>query len=636
MADPNSTAFPLFLRPSVAKKDNEGSLQRQIQEIVSTKGHLRTVTETSLDADIVADDAGIKVEAQPSIEDEDVDAGDERGTIEHLTKVKQQMVAIIGDAHNTAMLTVDFVSLLLSKYNTQGKSSMSDGLKQSISPGTLAYDQLDIGEPTNVEKSTDELVAQGQRLKGLTAAADNLLSAAGRLEKEVRKETTYWKEVLSVADAGWSVCRVSRNSEMLGVQLGFAEAGPLFRNQGFTVLNSNDDGSLYLHQRVANRQKMIRIRIAQNGKIVGTARLRSELRGERGIEEDISRARDSLFDEELFHEMNIEAQSLTSYGVRWRDSTVHIPMVSQSRDTEILVDLISREDADNTTSPERFVETAQCIATIFKVLMLHTYRQRLLRRSAPPPPITERRRGGPVATIIRPLLNQDIHSAAVRSTRDYLSKLQQLFSRANISFSPSISTPSISSVQNSAGDLIEYLARRCVSTVTVPLPSSVGELKVELRTSLPFTDEEKPGFRPQDRQADQTSTECKLLLPRAAVSLMGLTASMESSKAKVLQRTFYSMQELLSYVDNILALDIAHNVIASMDNMWTATEQDAEVTAPATGGERKATTRFIVSCGSASLRLRWKRDGKGPSGSVEWTREKGDEALREVVQRVMS
>lgn len=97
MAGTQPKSFPLFLRPSLAAKDNEGALTRQIQEIVAAKGHLRNVTEASLQADITSDDAGVTREEDPgSAEEEDV--GDERGAIEHLRKVKQEMVGVIGYA----------------------------------------------------------------------------------------------------------------------------------------------------------------------------------------------------------------------------------------------------------------------------------------------------------------------------------------------------------------------------------------------------------------------------------------------------------------------------------------------------------------------------------------------------------
>ena len=134
------------------------------------------------------------------------------------------------------MLALDFVSLLLSKYASQAKMTMSDSLKQSIPTGTLEYDYSQNTELSEAEKTTNDLVAQGQRLRSLTRTADTLLDAAGRLEKEVKKETKYWEQVLSIADAGWSVCRVSRDSEMLGVQLGFSEGKYTLRTHGMVHL----------------------------------------------------------------------------------------------------------------------------------------------------------------------------------------------------------------------------------------------------------------------------------------------------------------------------------------------------------------------------------------------------------------
>ena len=190
-------------------------------------------------------------------------------------------------------------------------------------------------------------------------------------------------------------------------------------------LDTDEHGSLHLTHRAAYRPKMVRVRIKQGDEIVGEVGRNINEQTPESIEDHIRDARDSLFDEELFHELNVEAQSLTAYGVKWRASTIHIPMESWQEETEVLVDLVPLTEPTNGSVP--VTDAARYIATSLKVFMLHTYSQRLARRSKPPPPLTERRLARPPSNILRVLLSHDIHNAAVQRMRRYLSNLKEVY-----------------------------------------------------------------------------------------------------------------------------------------------------------------------------------------------------------------
>lgn len=55
------------------------------------------------------------------------------------------------------------------------------------------------------------LVAKGARMEALDSAADEILKAAKQLEHQVRRETKYWQEIVSVSDKGWPIQRSSHN-----------------------------------------------------------------------------------------------------------------------------------------------------------------------------------------------------------------------------------------------------------------------------------------------------------------------------------------------------------------------------------------------------------------------------------------
>lgn len=70
-----------------------------------------------------------------------------------------------------------------------------------------------------------EIVAKGSRMEALDSAADEILKAAKELEKEVRRETKYWQEIVSVSDKGWPIQRLRQNARHVpfGVRYGLPE-----------------------------------------------------------------------------------------------------------------------------------------------------------------------------------------------------------------------------------------------------------------------------------------------------------------------------------------------------------------------------------------------------------------------------
>lgn len=70
-----------------------------------------------------------------------------------------------------------------------------------------------------------ELVAKGSRMEALDTATDDILKAAKQLEREVRRETKFWQEVVSISDKGWPIQRMRQNARNVpfGVRYGLPE-----------------------------------------------------------------------------------------------------------------------------------------------------------------------------------------------------------------------------------------------------------------------------------------------------------------------------------------------------------------------------------------------------------------------------
>jgi mediator of RNA polymerase II transcription subunit 17 len=137
-----------------------------------------------------------------------------------------------------ATFALDFISLLLSKHTPrQAELSMSPHLKQMVPGGSLNVDVIKTPQKSESAEKDTQTVARGWKLESFNSAANKLLKAASRLEDEVTAETKYWEEILAVKGKGWTVCRLPRERQALGVQYGFLE-GKFFIFYSYFLLNS--------------------------------------------------------------------------------------------------------------------------------------------------------------------------------------------------------------------------------------------------------------------------------------------------------------------------------------------------------------------------------------------------------------
>ncbi|TKA72291.1 hypothetical protein B0A49_05700, partial [Cryomyces minteri] len=257
MADLEPSSLALSLRPPSTEDANTESLQYLIPRIFQQRGHFRHVNEKMLQEEIVALESG-----EPQADEQADDTAKERDTKsrrEELLEAKTEMIKYIGVAQNEVNIALDYVSYLLSKDAPRmAEQTMSPVLKQSVPTGALAYDKWQMPAADKDDARDDELVAKGCKMQSLQRTADSLLQAATRLEKDVRRETNYWQQVMSVSEKGWSVCRLPQEKHNLGVRFGFSEATREFKDRGLAALRADEEGNIILDQGLASKATSVR------------------------------------------------------------------------------------------------------------------------------------------------------------------------------------------------------------------------------------------------------------------------------------------------------------------------------------------------------------------------------------------
>jgi len=137
---------------------------------------------------------------------------------------RKLLTIFISTAHNSAALALDLISLILSKENPSVASMTLRGeLQAMVGLGKLGTQKHAESALTPEKKQELSAVTNGWNVLAIDEITDSTISAAAALEKEVDREGKYWEDVLSIREGGWSMCRMPRERQTLGVRFGFNE-----------------------------------------------------------------------------------------------------------------------------------------------------------------------------------------------------------------------------------------------------------------------------------------------------------------------------------------------------------------------------------------------------------------------------
>ena len=266
--------------------DQNGHQEDSVIDILTRakegRGHFREVTEASLQEEIAAEGA---LELSESESDSDDDDGEDAGvggkvaipkptTREDLFAARHTMLQAMGAAKNEVMMALDLMSLVASKDNpNQALSTMSPAILEMVPVGTMGIDLWKRMPVDQARETQEATLAANVKMDSLQRSADTLLDAAKRLETNVRRETQYWDQILSISDKGWNVCKIPGREHRLGVHFGFGESAPQFSQRGIAALNSNDEGTIHLDRGVGSKPQALRAVLRRGNDVIGVSKV---------------------------------------------------------------------------------------------------------------------------------------------------------------------------------------------------------------------------------------------------------------------------------------------------------------------------------------------------------------------------
>lgn len=392
------------------------------------------------------------------------------------------------------------------------------------------------------------------------------------------------------------------------------------------------DGSIILDPALALKPKTLRVRISDNGKITGMSHLPVDgAETVSSIEKTIQLARDSLFEEELFHEMRLETRQLLPYGVEYRDSSIHVQAAGAGdahRTKKLLIDCIPRDDRNLSYQDHSSDWLAQDVAEGLRLLLAHEHSMRLYRRSQLPPPLTGQKRELPSPPLLRTLLAVFHHVEGVDALYRYLGRVAKTLESAGLSVQLETTRESswanfAKSLQSSqrkgmsaTDQLLEMFAKPFEGKAGLSISLAAGaqpdSLTISTRTVIG-----QPTF----------GTEHKLVLPPTLVADVGLFQQLK----------FATVEETTSYLDWILSLHVAHRCLKSEFPRALIKDNDARVTIRSKDAKRESSTDHDIAIelqhGELKLTAKANHGAEAAEQAYVWKGQEGEIPLVDQVKR---
>ncbi|KAH8661941.1 subunit 17 of mediator complex-domain-containing protein [Xylariales sp. PMI_506] len=505
-----ASAPPFSLRPWPTGDKKPKNLQEFIARVNYERGGFRHVSEEDLREEIKAKGEG-RVEATSNESDGESDSEDEDDKDKKKNPMEKAAYTFnenINKAQDNALLALDFVSLLLSKeMPNQANATLSTFVRDKVGFGVLGATKLQDSNITPARLKDDMSVATGWRLMGINKMVDSVVASAERLEKEISLETKYWADVLAVSEKGWSIASLPREPHTLGVRFGFAEAVPEFRDINIAPLRRNDDGTVRLDR--AGKSQRLRAVIERNGQITGRSLLPRQIADDAPLQDRVLEARNTIFAQELWYELNKEARMLLSLDIRSTDAGITYNLDSDTKITLSLEDL-AEPDASSDLPDSQMANT---IILGLHFLLIFCHRLNYFKRTHPSQHSVNRT--SPPYSILRPLISRLKFDRASSSLIQFLSNLTSALTHAGIDATSTSGTFQAVTPQLSNSQIAQLgLQQSWRATPSESLIINLAQL-LEISTEFTVTPNARIYLRGRSFVSPLVSTQFMISLPGA-------------------------------------------------------------------------------------------------------------------------
>lgn len=378
---------------------------------------------------------------------------------------RDEILKYVREALGSSMLSLDFVSLLLSSVRpAAGSSSMSPHLKQNIKIGSLSCDRIvtNVADPeehdrqSNIESMT---VGRGWKLQSLQKSGNLVKDAVSQLTKDLEEENTYWNEVSDVLASNELITTVTtsipgtpinfskhgsslRQRKVLAVKYGYGDSGSDFFDTGIAILQKGENGHVMFEKLNENErektwggQKIVSVKIFKKAthsnatpELVGQSDSYGTLK--RNLIENadsfVSKVKNSrffIFENELFWHLMKEAASLITAKVSVVDSCVRADLFDYYIELEAIdveSDILKTPTPD---LPEN--HRADQMIKFFRLLLCANNYKNIQKLRIPPVALgkestAQKSKHG---VLIRPVIMYTKHNYMIEKFKDILSTL---------------------------------------------------------------------------------------------------------------------------------------------------------------------------------------------------------------------
>lgn len=217
-------------------------------------------------------------------------------------------------------------------------------------------------------------------------------------------------------------------------------ASPEFRNSSIAPLRRGDDGKALLeHGRVGSGSQRLAITVSRAGEPSGRLAIGASVPDSALLQDRVLEARNTIFAQELWHELHREAHSLASYGVRANNSAITFNPISAP---SLTLELETLEDSATavTASPDNVLAEATHLG--LHILLSHAHRLNELQRLRPTPPHQRRHQTQNQYHLLRPIIAKILHDRSIEQVTRFAGDLTRILRRAGVdAASFTLSTP---------------------------------------------------------------------------------------------------------------------------------------------------------------------------------------------------